>query len=109
MNVVFTPRPRGNVRQPFAPRRPPSLGAASLMCLICGCPPSDWLSVQFVARKLGICEKGVIRKVRAGELWGRQFGRLWRIRHRGCDADGIPGLDEYLEADAPLAPRTAHD
>ena len=68
-------------------------------CPTCGCLPLEWLDAKTVHKVLGVSEKSVIRKVQSGQLWGRQFGRLWRIRHHGTDPDGIPGLDEYLESE----------
>ncbi|HUT37298.1 MAG TPA: helix-turn-helix domain-containing protein [Planctomycetota bacterium] len=68
-------------------------------CPTCGCLPIEWLSVRQVADVLGVSKMNVFRKIWSGKLWGRRFGNVWRIRHRGRDEDGIPGLDDYLSAD----------
>lgn len=65
-------------------------------CETCGCLPIEWLSTREVARVLRICEKTVIRMIESGKLWGVRFGKIYRVRHRGRNPDGLPGLDDLL-------------
>ncbi|MHB9002685.1 MAG: helix-turn-helix domain-containing protein, partial [Coriobacteriia bacterium] len=55
--------------------------------------------IATVAAYLGVSERTVYNRVRAGELPAIKFGRLWRVR---------PGdLDSWLRAATPAQPQTA--
>ena len=40
---------------------------------------AEYLSVRQVARRLGLKEEGVRKRLRSGELWGRKVGGIWYV------------------------------
>lgn len=71
--------------------------ATTKRCPECGLPPNDWLKARHVAAKFDVCRTTVPRMIKDGRLAGKKFGHVWRVLHRGVDADGIPGLHEFLK------------
>ncbi len=65
-------------------------------CETCKCLPVDWLKIASVARVLAVHRTTVQRMIKDGRLAGVRFGRVLRVRHEGRDANGSPGLHEYL-------------
>ena len=60
-------------------------------CPVCGCLALEWLSVQTVARALGVSRRTIIRRIHDGSIEAIRVGaKLWRIRHAT--------LDRYIQA-----------
>ena len=67
-------------------------------CPVCNCLPVHWLKLSSVAEVLGVSRTTIWRMAKDGRLSGIRFGRVLRVRHLGRDANGTPGLHEYMAA-----------